>query len=93
MPTRSADNIRRDTATLRVTNIPDEKSEEDLYELFGRFGVINRIYLAMNKKTFRSRGFAFVTFRSREDAAHAIDSLQGHDLDKLLLKIEWAMPR
>ena len=87
MLTHIARDVRRDTATLRVTNISDRTSEQDLRELFARFGRIQRIYLAKDKKTFRSRGFAFVTFHSREDAAHAMDTLQGHGL-----KIEWAKP-
>ena len=82
----------RDTATLRVTNISDGTSEQDLRELFARFGHIQRIYLAKDKETFRSRGFAFVTFHSRKEAGRAMESLQGYGYDHLILKIEWAKP-
>ena len=82
----------RDTATLRVTNISEDTSEQDLRELFSRFGHIQRIYLAKDKETFRSRGFAFITFHSRKEAAKAMEMLQGYGYDHLILKIEWAKP-
>mmetsp|Transcript_23786 Transcript_23786/g.94325 ORF Transcript_23786/g.94325 Transcript_23786/m.94325 type:complete len:85 (-) Transcript_23786:422-676(-) len=39
-----------------------------------------------------SRGFAFVSYVRREDAARAMAALQGHGYDHLILKIEWARP-
>ena len=82
----------RDTATLRVTNISEDTSEQDLRELFSRFGHIQRIYLAKDKETFRSRGFAFITFHSRKEAAKAMEMLQGYGYDHLILQIEFAKP-
>ncbi|XP_062516210.1 eukaryotic translation initiation factor 3 subunit G-like [Corticium candelabrum] len=83
---------RDDQATLRVTNLSDETTEADLQELFRRFGAIARIYLAKDKITQRSKGFAFVNYHHKEDAARAIQALNGYGYDHLILSVEWARP-
>lgn len=82
----------RDQNTIRVTNISEDTTEADLQELFGRFGRISRVYVAKDKETLQSRGFAFVSFTQRDDAAKAMDKLQGYGYDHLILKLEWARP-
>lgn len=82
----------RDQNTIRVTNISEDTTEADLQELFGRFGRISRVYVAKDKETLQSRGFAFVSFTQRDDAARAMDKLQGYGYDHLILKLEWARP-
>jgi len=82
----------RDLKTLRVSNLSEDTKEADLQELFEPFGGIFRIYLAKDKETFHSRGFAFVSFNRREDGQRAMDALQGYGYDHLILKIEWAKP-
>jgi len=82
----------RDQNTIRVTNISENTTEADLQELFQPFGRISRVYLAKDKETMQSRGFAFVSFVHREDAARAMEKLQGFGYDHLILKLEWARP-
>lgn len=88
-------NTRRqadEAATLRVTNLSEDACESDLQELFRPFGPIARVYLAKDKVTNQSKGFAFVSYIKREDAARAIKSLQGYGYDHLILNVEWAKP-
>lgn len=87
-------NSRRndEAATLRVTNLSEEASESDLQELFRPFGPLSRVFLAKDKITNQSKGFAFVSYNKREDAARAIKSLQGFGYDHLILNVEWARP-
>ena len=82
----------RDQNTIRVTNISEDTTEADLQELFSPFGRISRVYLAKDKETMQSRGFAFVSFVHREDASRAMEKLQGYGYDHLILKLEWARP-
>jgi len=82
----------RDQNTIRVTNISEDTTEADLQELFQPFGRISRVYLAKDKETLQSRGFAFVSFVHRDDAAKAMERLQGYGYDHLILKLEWARP-
>ncbi|RAW28389.1 hypothetical protein PC110_g15232 [Phytophthora cactorum] len=80
------------SATLRVTNVSPDTREDDLKELFRAFGPVSRVYLAKDRETFQSRGFAFVSFMYREDAEKALNKLQGYGYDHLILKLEWAKP-
>jgi translation initiation factor 3 subunit G len=79
--------------TLKVTNLSRDAEREDLYDLFGRFGSIERITLVRDHVTRESRGTAFVCFRSRRDAEEAMETLHGHAYDYQILSIEWAKPR
>merc|ERR1712168_187793 len=81
-----------EAATLRVTNLSEDANESDIQELFRPFGPIARVYLAKDKITNQSKGFAFVSYIKREDAARAIKSLQGYGYDHLILNVEWAKP-
>ena len=81
-----------DLNTIRVTNLSENTTEADLQELFSHFGRVSRVYLAKNKETLESRGFAFVTFVNQKDAAAAMEKLQGFGYDHLILKLEWARP-
>lgn len=83
---------RRDDPTVRVTNISEDTKESDLQDLFRPFGPISRIYLAKDKLTMKSKGFAFVNFIHKEDAQKAIDALCGYGYDHLILHVEWAKP-
>ncbi|MBN3291355.1 EIF3G factor, partial [Polypterus senegalus] len=85
-PNRRAD----DNATIRVTNLSEDTRETDLQELFRPFGSISRIYLAKDKNTGQSKGFAFISFHRREDAARAIAGVSGFGYDHLILNVEWA---
>lgn len=55
----------RDENSIRVTNLSEDTREADLQELFGPFGPISRTYVAFNKETGESRGFAFINFVHR----------------------------
>lgn len=89
MPTRAT---RDEQATIRVTNLSEETKESDLQDLFRPFGPIQRIYLAKDKHTQQSKGFAFINFYNRDDAAKAIQAISGYGYDHLILNVEWAKP-
>ena len=91
-PSGGGSDKRSEQNTIRVTNISEDTTESDLQELFSPFGRISRVYLAKDKETMQSRGFAFVSFIHREDAAKAMEKLQGYGYDHLILKLEWARP-
>merc|ERR1719352_1254377 len=80
-------------ASLRITNLSEDVREGDLQDLFGQFGRLQRVYLAKDMNTHLSKGFAFVTYYDRGDAQKAIDKLNGHGYDNLILQVQWAKPR
>ena len=89
----SSSSGRDDSNTVRVTNLSEDTREDDLKELLRPFGPISRLYLAKNRATQVSRGFAFVTYVRRSDGQKAIDKLNGFGYDHLILKLEWAQSR
>eukprot|EP00600_Ochromonadales_sp_CCMP1393_P016218 CAMPEP_0175030942 /NCGR_PEP_ID=MMETSP0005-20121125/20515_1 /TAXON_ID=420556 /ORGANISM="Ochromonas sp., Strain CCMP1393" /LENGTH=199 /DNA_ID=CAMNT_0016291087 /DNA_START=323 /DNA_END=922 /DNA_ORIENTATION=- len=79
--------------TLRVSNLTKAVTEDDLRDLFERFGRIHRISLPRIEKdgVKEPRGFAYIAFARHEDAAVALERLQGHGYDHLIIKLEWAV--
>lgn len=82
-----------DSNSLRVTNISENTNEDDLRELFRTCGHTQRIYLAKDRNTGLSRGFAFVSYHTHAEAQKAIDRLDGHGYDNLILHVEFSKPR
>lgn len=81
-----------DTAAIRVSNLSENTQEGDLQDLFKPFGSIARIFLAKDKVTNQCKGFAFINYHKKDDAARAIAYLNGHGYDHLILTVEWAKP-
>mmetsp|Transcript_5122 Transcript_5122/g.7941 ORF Transcript_5122/g.7941 Transcript_5122/m.7941 type:complete len:292 (-) Transcript_5122:59-934(-) len=86
-------NRRREENSVRVSNLSEDTREQDLQELFRPFGPVTRIYVAFNRETGESRGFAFVNFVNKDDGDRAIGKLDGYGYDNLILRVEWAAPR
>lgn len=83
---------RDDYATVRVTNLSESTRESDLEELFRPFGSLSRTFLAKDKTTGLSKGFAFISFHQQKSAEEAIKTLNGFGYDHLILKVEWSKP-
>ena len=66
--------------------------EIDLESYFSKLGKVIDVAVMRDKSSGKSRGFAFVSFYSKEDAQNAMDNLQGIALNHLILSIEWAKP-
>ena len=64
--------------------------EQELRNLFERFGRVTRVFLAKDRETGLAKGFAFVSFMDRADAAKACDKLNGHGYKHLILNVEFA---
>ncbi|KAH8690774.1 translation initiation factor 3, subunit G [Talaromyces proteolyticus] len=81
---------RDDLATLRVTNVSELAEEQELRDLFERFGRVTRVFLARDRETQRAKGFAFISFADRTDAARACEKVDGFGYRHLILRVEFA---
>lgn len=63
--------------TLFVYNIGIDTDEKSLWELFSHYGTINKVNVIRDTGTGASKGFGFVTMANYEEAAYAIDNLNG----------------
>lgn len=64
---------------LYVGNIAFGSTEGDLMELFSEVGTVGEISLVRDDQG-RNRGFGFITMRTNEDGAAAIEKLDGVEL-------------
>lgn len=81
---------RDDVNTLRITNLSPDTTEADLKDLTQRFGPTARVFIARDREANVCKGFAFVSYQHREHAEYALNRLNGHGYDNLILHVEWA---
>src|SRR5579862_1084685 len=78
---------------LYVGNLSFNTTETELQDLFAQVGAVQEVILMQDKFTGKSRGFAFVTMTSEEDAASAITQFNGKAFDGRPLTVNEARPR
>ena len=78
---------------LFVGNLSFNTTENDLQTAFAAHGSVVEANLMMDRMTGRSRGFAFVTYSTPEEAQKAIEALHGAQLDGRALTVNIARPK
>ena len=78
---------------LYVGNLSFNTTENELQELFSQAGAVQEVTLMQDKFTGKSRGFAFVTMGSEQDAQNAIAKLNGQTVEGRALTVNEARPR
>ncbi|KAM7525438.1 hypothetical protein LguiA_015340 [Lonicera macranthoides] len=74
---------------LFVLNLPWSFTVVDVKTLFGECGTVTDAEI-IKQKNGKSRGFAFVTMASREEAQAVIDKFDSHELSGRIVRIEFA---
>ena len=78
---------------LYVGNLPFNTTENELQELFSQAGPVQEVMLMQDKFTGKSRGFAFVTMGSDQEAQNAITQFNGKTVEGRALTVNEARPR
>ena len=78
---------------LYVGNLAFQTTEPDLQSAFSAHGSVLEVKVVMDRDTGRSRGFAFVTMNSSNEAQKAISELNGSMLDGRPLRVNEAEER
>ncbi len=78
---------------LYVGNIPFSAGEDELRELFAKFGEVESVHVVTDRATGRPRGFAFVEMVNEDDAQKAIGDLNQTDFQGRRLAVNEARPR
>jgi RNA recognition motif-containing protein len=68
-------------------------TEGQLQELFSAHGTVEAVRVITDKYTGQSRGFGFVEMQSPAEAQHAIQALNGTQLDGRTLIVNEARPQ
>lgn len=55
-----------------VGNLPFKVDDQELQDVFGKFGEISEIKIPTDRESGRARGFAFITFETQQAAQEAL---------------------
>lgn len=79
---------------LYVGNLSFDTTEDTLRDLFGADGrTVEDVAIITDRETGRPRGFAFVEMATQEDAAGAIETLDGREVDGRAIRVNEARER
>jgi RNA recognition motif-containing protein len=78
---------------LFVGNLSFNTTENDLQDLFQGCGSVTEVNLITDRMSGRSKGFAFVTMSTPEEAQNAISTLNGKNVNGRDLNVNEARPR
>ena len=78
---------------LYVGNLSYDSTSESLRAAFASFGEVADVHVVTDRDSGRSRGFAFVTMGSPQEAADAIAQMNGALLDGRALRVNEAEER
>src|SRR5262245_55283456 len=78
---------------LYVGNLSFNTTADGVRTAFQQFGTVSDVHLVTDRETGRSRGFAFVTMGTTEEATKAIEGMDGKTLDGRPLRVNEAEQR
>jgi len=78
---------------LYVGNLPFQTTSDELKDHFSQAGSVESASVVEDRMTGRSRGFGFVEMATAEEAAAAIEQLNGKDFGGRNLTVNEARPR
>ncbi len=78
---------------LFVAGLPYDLDDDELMEIFEKFGTIKSAKVAIDKETGKSRGFGFVEMPIEAEAKDAIENLNDISLGKKPLVVKAADDR
>ena len=79
------------TKRIYVGNLPYSATDDEIRELFERYGSVNSVSLITDRETGRPRGFGFVEMDDGAD--EAIQALDQSAMGGRTLKVNEARPR
>ncbi|CEL95798.1 unnamed protein product [Vitrella brassicaformis CCMP3155] len=95
MSSREQRGKERDGATndtiLNVSNLSRNVNDEHLKEIFGNYGDIKNVTIAVDKQVDLPKGYAYVEFDKRDAALEAKDMLNGGQIDGNPIKVEFIL--
>ena len=78
---------------LYVGNLSYDTTEDDIRTLFAEAGTVSEVALIKDRDSGTSKGFAFVTMSTQDEAKKAIEQFNGKSLGNRELTVNAARPR
>ena len=76
-----------------VGNLSYQTTETELEALFGAYGAVERVTVVRDRDTGQPRGFAFVEMTNPNEAANAMQAMNGREMNGRTLNVNEARPR
>ena len=76
-----------------VGNLSYQTTESELEALFGAYGAVERVTVVRDRDTGQPRGFAFVEMTNANEAANAMQAMNGREMNGRTLNVNEARPR
>jgi RNA recognition motif-containing protein len=76
-----------------VGNLDFHTGEDELRQLFGQYGNVDRVALMTDRDSGRSRGFAFIEMPNTAEGEKAISELNGTQLGGRTINVNEARPK
>ncbi|KAL3274322.1 hypothetical protein HHI36_015723 [Cryptolaemus montrouzieri] len=86
-------NRRDDISALRIANLGEDTTEQEIEDLVKPFGPVQKLFLARDKITGACKGFGYIHFKFKGDAAKAMQQLHGYGHNHLILIVDWSKPQ
>jgi len=77
---------------LYVGNLPFSTTDDSLQEMFSQVGSVTSAKVIMDRDTGRGKGFGFVEMASDQEAADAIQKLNGQSMGGRSITVAEARP-
>ena len=87
---------KEDTSThyhIFCGDLSPEVDDQALWNAFANFGTISEARITRDPATNRSKGYGFVSFRSKDDAERALREMNGEWLGGRAIRCNWANTR
>ena len=77
---------------IYVGNLSYNTDEGNLESIFSEYGTVESVRIVKDRDTGRSKGFGFVDMPDDQEAAAAIEALNGQEIDGRTLRVNEARP-
>ncbi|KAL0912269.1 hypothetical protein M5K25_018231 [Dendrobium thyrsiflorum] len=82
-----------ETGRLFIRNLPYTTNEDELRDLFSKFGDVSEVHLVADKDTKRSKGIGYLLYTLPESATRALEALDNSIFQGRLLHVMAAKPQ
>jgi nucleolar protein 15 len=85
--------VHAEGGVVVISRLPYGFFEDQLKSFFSQFGVVRKLRLSRNKKTGKSRHFAFMEFDNKEVAAIVADTMDGYMMFNRTMQCKYIPPQ
>ena len=78
---------------IYVGNLSFDATESDVENAFREYGEVQKVSIAKDRETGRSRGFGFVEMQDKQAGQNAINGLNSKDIAGRTVTVNEARPR